>query len=73
LHDRSCDETRATAEAALDPARWASVNVANMVFEVARFTAARCAERRELLIAFITLSATDPAYAERRARAEQRV
>jgi AcrR family transcriptional regulator len=71
LHDRSCGEARATAELALDPERWAGTDVGKMVFEVTRFTAARCVERRELLIAFITLSATDPAYAERRKQTEE--
>jgi len=68
LHERSCSESLATAELALDPLRWESAEIGTAVFEVVRFTATMSRERRGLLLAFIALAASDAAYAERRAR-----
>jgi AcrR family transcriptional regulator len=68
LHQRSCGEALATAELALDPARWVSTDFARAVFEVVRFTALQCRERRGLMLAFIAMAANDRAYAERRAQ-----
>lgn len=73
LHERSCAEALATAELALDPTRWESEDLASAVSEVVRFTAALCRERRGILLAFITMVASDATYAERRARLEARL
>jgi AcrR family transcriptional regulator len=73
LHERSCEEAVATAELALDPKRWESADLPSAVSEVVRFTAALCRERRGILLAFITMAATDATYAERRARLEARL
>jgi len=70
LHARSCDEARATAAAALDPARWASVDIERVIVDIVRFTAMMCEQRLGLLLAFIAAAATDRAYAERRAQLE---
>jgi AcrR family transcriptional regulator len=68
LHERSCSEALATAELALDPARWESADLATALYELVRFTAAMSRERRGLLLAFVASAATDVTYAERRAR-----
>src|SRR5690349_3345247 len=66
LHQRSCAEALATAELALDPARWQNSSVEAILSEVVEFTVRSCVERRHLLVAFIALSTGDRAYGERR-------
>ncbi|HVU04255.1 MAG TPA: helix-turn-helix domain-containing protein [Polyangiaceae bacterium] len=73
LHERSCDEALATAELALEPARWRNRDLGTAVSEIVRFTVALCQERRGVLLAFIALAASDAAYAERRARLETQI
>jgi AcrR family transcriptional regulator len=73
LHERSCSEAFATAELALDPVRCADEDIASVVDEVVRFSAVQCQERLGLVLAFITLAATDVSYAERRAAMEAKV
>jgi AcrR family transcriptional regulator len=73
LHERSCGETLATAKLALDPARWESSDVVTMVEEIVAFCAAQCEERIGLLLAFLTLAATEVSYARRRAKLEGEV
>jgi AcrR family transcriptional regulator len=70
LHERSCAEALATAELALDPARWESVDLATAVLEIVKFAGVLYRERRGIVIAFIELSAGDPSFAERRALLE---
>src|SRR5947207_2998834 len=73
LHERSCGETLATAKLALDPARWESSDVVTMVEELVAFTAVQCEERIGLVLAFLTLAATEVSYARRRAKLEAEV
>ncbi len=70
LQQRSCDEAVATAELALDPARWESVDLGAAITEIVRFLVNISRERRGLIVAFIGLAAADVAYADRRARVE---
>jgi AcrR family transcriptional regulator len=71
LHQRSCQEALATAELALDPARWEVSAFDAVLSEIVDFTVRLCDERRRLLIAFIALATADPRYAERRAALEK--
>jgi AcrR family transcriptional regulator len=73
LHQRSCGETLATAELALDPRRWASADLGTALSEVVGFCAALCRQRQGLLLAFITMVAADPSYAGRRAELERQL
>jgi AcrR family transcriptional regulator len=73
LHQRSCAEALATAEFALDPARWENSSVAAILSELVEFAARSCVERRRLLQAFIALATGDAAYGERRASLERQV
>ncbi|HEX3595893.1 MAG TPA: TetR/AcrR family transcriptional regulator [Polyangiaceae bacterium] len=73
LHERTCTEALATAEVALDPARWGSADIAGIVEEVVRFTAAQCEARLGLMLAFVALAASDVSYARRRAALEEKI
>lgn len=73
LHQRSCAEALATAELALDPARWQNSSVEAILSEIVEFTVKSCVERRRLLLAFISLATGDPAYAERRSKLERQI
>jgi AcrR family transcriptional regulator len=73
LHERTCDEALATAELALDPARWRSADIASLIEEVVRFTAQQCEERLGLMLAFLALAASDVSYARRRAALESKI
>ncbi|MBM4364010.1 MAG: TetR/AcrR family transcriptional regulator [Deltaproteobacteria bacterium] len=73
LHERSCVEALATADMALDPARWTRAELGVVVHELVRFVVALCEERRRLLLAFISLAAADPGFAARRALLEESI
>jgi AcrR family transcriptional regulator len=73
LHERNCAEALATAELALDPARWQSADIASILEEVVKFTAAQTRERLGLVLAFVALAATDVSYARRRAILQQKI
>ncbi len=73
LHERSCGEALATAELALDPARWRFADLPSAVTELVRFTAALCRERRGLLMAFIAMAASHAHFAQRRAVLEKKM
>jgi AcrR family transcriptional regulator len=73
LHERNCTEALATAELALDPARWESADIASIIEEVIRFVAAQTRERLGLVLAFLALAATDVSYAKRRAALQSRI
>jgi AcrR family transcriptional regulator len=73
LHERTCEEALATAELALDPARWQSADIASLIEEVIRFTAQQCEERLGLMLAFLALAASDVSYARRRAALESKI
>jgi AcrR family transcriptional regulator len=69
LHARACEESVATAEAALDPARWEGVPAREIVRAFIAFAVQVYAERRPMMLAFSAELATDPGFAERRTRA----
>jgi AcrR family transcriptional regulator len=73
LHERSCGETLATARLALDPERWDSLDITTMVEELVAFCAALCEERIGLVLAFLSLAATDVSYARRRSSVESAI
>lgn len=73
LHERSCAEALATAELALDPARWEHEGVERVILELTRFTETLCRQRLGLLLAFISLAAADATFAMRRAALEQQI
>jgi AcrR family transcriptional regulator len=73
LHERNCAEGLATAELALDPARWESADIASIIEEVIEFVAAQCRERLGLVLAFMALAATDVSYARRRAAMQNKI
>jgi AcrR family transcriptional regulator len=70
LHQRSCAEALATADDALNPARWEASSIEDVVSALIEFMIATCEQRRGLLVAFIALAASDTSYADRRARLE---
>ena len=73
LHERTCAEALATAELALDPARWQSAEIGSIIEEVIRFTAAQCEERLGVMLAFLSLAASEVTYARRRAALEGKI
>jgi len=73
LHERTCAEAIATAELALDPARWQLADISSIIEEIIRFTAAQYEERLGIMLAFLALAAADVSYARRRAAFESKV
>ncbi len=67
IHARFSEEARATADAALDPARWALSSAAEMVAAIALFLVELVRERRGLFRAFLITCATDPVVRAREA------
>src|SRR3990172_9285786 len=53
LHERFCDEARATTDEALDPAKWQGATAAEILAEVSAFVVAIYRERVGLLRAFL--------------------
>lgn len=68
LYERYFEQATATADAALDPARWAGVPIPGILRAVARFLVEIYRERRGLIRAFVVRNHTD---AEFRARQER--
>lgn len=60
LHERFCEEARATADAVLDPGRWLGTPAAEMIAAVAGFLVDVFRERRGLFRAFLVSGASDP-------------
>jgi AcrR family transcriptional regulator len=60
IHARFSEEARATADAALDPARWADKSAAQMVAAIALFLVDIVRGRRGLFRAFLVTGASDP-------------
>ncbi len=67
VHERFCDEARATADEALDPARWAGAATPAVVHEVVAFLVRVFHERAGFLRAVLVRGITDPAVRERTA------
>jgi AcrR family transcriptional regulator len=65
LHERFCEDARATADVALDPARWAGSAASEMIDAIARFLVDVVRERRGLVRAFLVAGATDPVVRDR--------
>lgn len=59
LHERFCEEARATADAALDPGRWAGASTAEIVREFTAFLIEIYRERAGAFRAFMFASLTD--------------
>ncbi len=68
LHERACEQSVATAAAALDPARWTGVPTRELVRAFVAFAVRVFTERRPMMLAFSAELAKDPGFAERRAR-----
>ena len=73
LHERFCEEARATADDALDPARWEGAPLARMVGAVVTFLVAITRERAGLVRAIALREAGDPALRERAQRLQRYV
>lgn len=68
LHERVCEQSVATAEAALDPSRWRGVATPDVVRTFVGFVVHLFRERRSMMLAFTTTLAMEPGFAQRRAR-----
>lgn len=68
LHERACEQSILTAQAALDPARWQGVPTAEVIRAFVGFAVRLMAERRPMMLAFSAELAADAGFAERRAR-----
>jgi len=68
LHERACEQSVATAEAALDPARWEGVPTEAVIRAFATFAVGLFAERRPMMLAFSAELGGDAGFAARRAR-----
>jgi AcrR family transcriptional regulator len=67
VHERFCDEARATADEALDPARWTGAATPAVVYEVVAFLVRVFRERAGFLRALLVRGIADPAVRERTA------
>ncbi|MFO0947677.1 MAG: TetR/AcrR family transcriptional regulator [Planctomycetota bacterium] len=65
IHDRFSIQSMATADAGLDPERWANVPVKEIVHTAIPFLVQVYRERRGLIRAFLLRAAIDPKFAER--------
>lgn len=59
LHERFCDEARATADVALDPESWAGAPTAEVVREFGRFLVRIYREREGFFRAFLVVGLSD--------------
>ena len=59
LHERFCEEARATADDALDPARWADASLREIVQSFTAFLVEIARARERTLLAFLLNGATD--------------
>ena len=65
LHERFCDEARATADVALDPARWSGAPTEEVVHEFTAFVVQVFREREGFFRAILQRGASDPVVRER--------
>jgi AcrR family transcriptional regulator len=65
LHERFCDEARATADAALDPARWTGATTTEIISEFTAFLVQIYREREGFFRAFLLRGSSDPTVRER--------
>lgn len=73
LHDRFCEQALATADLALDPARWEACTISEIFSEVIPFLVHIYDERRWLLRAFMVRSSLDESFLEAGARLHRHV
>jgi len=65
LQERFCEEASATADAALDPGRWAGATTAEIIREFIAFLVQIYREREGFLRAFLLRGSSDPTVRER--------
>jgi AcrR family transcriptional regulator len=68
LHERACEQSIATAEAALEPARWGHLGTTALIRLFVEFAVRLFRERQPIMLAFSAALASDPGFAARRAR-----
>ncbi|MGH0037051.1 MAG: TetR/AcrR family transcriptional regulator [Myxococcota bacterium] len=68
LYDRYLEQAMATADDALDPARWQGIGVREMLDSVVRFLVEIYRDRRGLMRAFVLRNHTDPEFGARQER-----
>lgn len=68
LHERACEQSILTAQAALDPARWEGIPTADVIRAFVGFAVRLMGERRPMMLAFSAELASDAGFAARRAR-----
>ena len=68
LHDRFFEQAVATADSALDPARWEGATIAEVLDAVVSFLASIYREQSGLLRAFVIRNHTDPEFLARQER-----
>ena len=73
LHERFLAQAMATADSALDPARWQQTSIEEIASAVVRFLVEIHREQRGLLRAFTVRMRTDPEFLVRRERLAQHV
>jgi AcrR family transcriptional regulator len=65
VHERFCDDARATADVALDPAQWSGASLAEIVEKVTAFLVEIYRDRKGLLRAFMLRGPADAIVRER--------
>jgi AcrR family transcriptional regulator len=68
LYDRYYEQAIATADLALDPARWEGASISEILRAVVRFLVGTYREQRGLVRAFVIRNHTDPSFRARRER-----
>ena len=73
LYDRYFEQAMATADAALDPARWEGASIDEMLSAVVRFLVEIYREQHGLIRAFVIRNHVDPEFQARRERLSHHV
>lgn len=68
VYERYLEQATATADAALDPARWVGADIATVLRSVLRFLVSIYRERQGLMRAFVVRHHADPAFRARQER-----
>jgi AcrR family transcriptional regulator len=67
LHERECEAALATTDEALDPGRWAEVPLPEALSNIVSFVVNVFGQRQRLVLAFVSVAASQPTIARRRA------
>jgi AcrR family transcriptional regulator len=67
LHERECEAALATTEEALDPERWVDVPLPEALAKIVSFVVHVFGERQRLVLAFVSVAASEETIARRRA------